>query len=64
MQEEIVDKSIDVAARITSLTLSQILKALDAIIAGLEKKPDEKPLDAAKEAQTPKDPELKQGNGF
>jgi hypothetical protein len=55
MQEEIVDKSIDVAARITNLTLSQILKALDTIIKGLEKKPDEKT------PEQPKDPELKEG---
>ena len=61
MQEEIVDKSVDVAVRITSLTLTQILKGLDAIIKGLEKKPDEKPLDTPKDAQTPKNPELKQG---
>ena len=67
MQEEIVDKSIDVAARITSLTLSQILKALDAIAKGLEKKPDEKTPDLpqkpkeAKEPDAPKEPELKHG---
>jgi seryl-tRNA(Sec) selenium transferase len=55
MQEEIVDKSVDVAAQITSLTLSQILKAIEAIRNGLEKKPEEKAGDAAKT------PELKQG---
>ena len=61
MQEEIVEKSVDVAVRITNLTLDLILKALDAIIKGLEEKPGEKPLDAAKDPQTPEKPELKQG---
>ena len=61
MQEEIVEKSVDVAVRISNLTLDLILKALDAIIKGLEEKPGEKPLDAAKEAQTPDKPELKEG---
>ena len=56
MQEEIVDKSIDVAVRVTSLTLSQILKALDAIIKGLEKKPDEKTPEVAGETETPQEP--------
>jgi len=61
MQEEIVDKSVDVAVRITNLTLTQILKGLDAIIKGLKKKPEEKPLDAAKDGQPPKEPEVKHG---
>jgi len=59
MQEEIVEKAIDVGFRISELTIDLILKGLDKIIKGLEKKPDEKPLDGAKDA--PKDPELKQG---
>ena len=61
MQEEVVSKSVEVGFRISNLTLDLILKGLDAVSKGLEKKPDEKPLDAAKGAQTPKDPELKSG---
>jgi len=58
MQEEIVEKSVDVGFRISKLTLDLILKGLDAIIKQLEKDKGEKPLDAAKEAG---DPKLKQG---
>jgi len=59
INEELVSKSAEVGFRISNLTLDLILKGLDAIIKGLEKKPDEKPLDGAKDA--PKDPELKSG---
>ena len=59
INEELVSKSVEVGFRISNLTLDLILKGLDAIIKGLEKKPDEKPLDGAKDA--PKDPELKSG---
>jgi hypothetical protein len=58
MQEEIVDKSIDVAARVTSLTLSQILKALELLTKKLEEKPGEK---SPEQPQTPEEPELKHG---
>ena len=61
MQEEIVDKSVDVAVRIANLTLGQILKGLDAIIKGLEKKQEEKTPDQPKEPKPPKEPELKHG---
>jgi len=57
INEELVSKSAEVGFRISNLTLDLILKGLDALIKGLEKKPDEKPLDPAKEAT----PELKQG---
>ena len=57
INEELVEKSVEVGFRISNLTLDLILKGLDAVTKGLEKKPDEKPLDA----QTPKEPELKQG---
>jgi len=58
INEEIVGKSVEVGFRISNLTLDLILKGLDAITKGLEKNKGEKPLDAAKEAQTP---ELKHG---
>jgi len=61
MQEEIVDKSVDIAVRVTNLTLSQILKGLDAIIKGLEKKSNENAHNTIKDTQTPKEPELKHG---
>jgi len=38
MQEEIVDKSVELGVRIAGLTAKQILKGLEAIISGLEKK--------------------------
>jgi len=57
INEELVEKSVEVGFRISNLTLDLILKGLDAVTKGLEKKPNEKPLDA----QTPKEPELKQG---
>lgn len=67
MQEEIISKSVEVGFRISNLTLDLILKGLDAIAKDLGKKPDEKPIEAAKdgkiskEPKTPKVPELKQG---
>ena len=63
MQEDVVDKSIDVAFRLTSLTLDQILKLLEIIKKDMEKwqggKQIEKPLDA--KAATPESPQIKQG---
>jgi len=59
INEELVEKSVDVGFRIANLTADLILKGLDAIIKGLEEKKDEKPLDPAKDA--PKEPELKSG---
>jgi hypothetical protein len=59
MQEEIVSKSVEVGFRISNLTLDLILKGLDAITKGLEKKQAE-PGDPAKEA-TQKDPQRKEG---
>ena len=61
MQEEIVSKSVEVGFRISNITLDLILKGLEAITKSLEKDKGEKPLDAAKDAQTTKDPELKHG---
>ena len=61
INEELVSKSVEVGFRISNLTLDLILKGLDAVIKDMEKKPPEKPLDAAKNTQTPKEPELKQG---
>ena len=58
INEELVSKSAEVGFRISNLTLDLILKGLDALIKGLEKK-DEKPLDPAQDA--PKEPELKSG---
>jgi hypothetical protein len=58
INEELVSKSAEVGFRISNLTLDLILKGLDALIKGLEKK-DEKPLDVGKDA--PKEPELKSG---
>jgi hypothetical protein len=58
INEELVSKSAEVGFRISNLTLDLILKGLDTAIKALEKRPDEKTLDAAKEAKTP---ELKQG---
>ena len=58
INEELVSKSFEVGFRISNLTIDLILKGLDAISKQLEKKPDEKPLDPAKD---PKTPELKQG---
>ncbi|MCL2817645.1 MAG: PcfB family protein [Clostridiales bacterium] len=53
MQEEIIDKSINVAVRIVNLTLGEILKGLEAIIAGFEKN---------RQVSTPDGPvKLKQG---
>ena len=59
MQEEIVEKAVGVGFRISKLTLELILKGLDAIIKGLEKKPDVLPLDGTNAAL--KGPELKKG---
>jgi hypothetical protein len=61
MQEEIVEKSVAIGFQVANLTATAILKGLEAITAALEKKPDEKTPDTVKDAQTPKDPELKQG---
>ena len=58
INEELVSKSAEVGFRISNLTLDLILKGLDMVIRGLEKKPGEKPLDPSKGPQTP---ELKQG---
>ena len=60
INEELVEKSVEVGFRISNLTLDLILKGLEAITKQLEKKPDEKPLDGAKEQKTA-DPELKHG---
>ena len=58
INEEIVDKSAEVAVRIFNLTASSILKGLEKILDALEGKQADKPGDPAKE---PKTPELKQG---
>jgi hypothetical protein len=59
MQEEIVEKSAEVAFQVVNLTLDLILKGLDMAIKGFEKDKNDKTAgDPAKEAQTPK---LKEG---
>jgi len=58
INEELVGKSVDVAVRITNLTLTQILKGLEAISKGLENKPSAMSQEAkiSKESQTTKEP--------
>ena len=60
MQEEIVDKSVELGVRIAGLTAKQILKGLEVIISGLEKKQAETPNDA-KEPKEAKEPKVKHG---
>jgi hypothetical protein len=60
MQEEVIDKSVDVAVRIVNLTLTEILKGIEAIISALEKKQAE-PTDPAKNPNISKAPALKEG---
>ena len=59
INEGLVEKSVEVGFRVSSLTLDLILKGLNAITKNHEKNPDEK----AADPQTPKEPELKQGKG-
>ena len=58
INEELVEKSVEVGFRVSNLTLDLILKGLEAIKKGFEKDNAETPADAA---QTPTEPELKQG---
>ena len=61
MQEEVVDKSIDIAVRVTSLTLSQILKALEFLTKKLEEKPGDRTPETPTANKDGADPDLKHG---
>jgi len=61
INEELVEKSVEVGFRIANLSLDLILKGLDALIKKLEGKPDEKARDPAHDPAQPKEPELKEG---
>ena len=61
MQEEVVDKSIDIAVRVTSLTLSQILKVLEFLTKKLEEKPGDRTPETPTANKDGADPDLKHG---